>query len=197
MYRMGNPYATRRGDADMTDYIRTFSKIKFYPIEPVAQDIRIEDIAHALSLMTRANGHFDYFYSVGQHSINCCKEAKARGYSGAVQLGCLLHDGSEAYISDITRPVKAHLPQYRAFEEILQTMIYERFGLALTCRDHEEIRSVDDALLYHEFIILKEEKVFEEAPGIVLDHDFSLRDFGSVEKEFLDLFNQKTIATTC
>lgn len=60
----------------MSNYILTYSKIKFYPLEPVIYNINIKDIAHALSLMTRANGHFEYFYSVGQHSINCYREAK-------------------------------------------------------------------------------------------------------------------------
>lgn len=78
----------------MSDYILTYSKTKFYPLEPVMEDIKIEDIAHALSLMTRANGHFKNFYSVAQHSINCYKEAKVLGLSKRVQLGCLLHDAS-------------------------------------------------------------------------------------------------------
>lgn len=90
----------------MADYILTYSKIKFYPLEPVKTDINIVDIAHSLSLMTRANGHFKQFYSVAQHSINCYKEAKSRGCSERVQLGCLLHDASESYLSDLTRPVK-------------------------------------------------------------------------------------------
>ena len=78
----------------MSDYILTYSKIKFYPLEPIKSDIDIVDIAHALSLITRANGHFKHFYSVAQHSINCYKEAKQRGYSQRVQLGCLMHDAS-------------------------------------------------------------------------------------------------------
>jgi uncharacterized protein len=90
----------------MADYILTYSKTKFYPLEPIKEDVNIIDIAHALSLITRANGHFEHFYSVAQHSINCCREAESRGYSQRVQLGCLLHDASESYISDITRPVK-------------------------------------------------------------------------------------------
>ena len=51
----------------MSDYILTYSKIKFYPLEPIKEDIKIEDIAHSLSLMTRANGHSRQFYSVAQH----------------------------------------------------------------------------------------------------------------------------------
>ncbi len=113
----------------MSDYILTYSKIKFYPLEPTKSDINIVDIAHALSLMTRANGHFKHFYSVAQHSINCYKEAKLRRYSQRVQLGCLLHDASESYISDLTRPVKKNLPAYFDIEDKLQRTIYERFGI--------------------------------------------------------------------
>ena len=69
----------------------------FDPLHPNTDLIDIEDIAHALSMLCRANGHFKSFYSVGQHCINCAKEAKARGYSSFVQLACLLHDASEAY----------------------------------------------------------------------------------------------------
>ncbi len=60
----------------MGDYILTYSKTKFFPLEPNLEDINILDIAHALSLMTRANGHFKHFYSVAQHSINCFNEAE-------------------------------------------------------------------------------------------------------------------------
>ena len=82
-------------------YILTYKKIEFYPLNPKIEDIDIEDIAHALSLLCRANGHFKHFYSVGLHSINCASEAISRGYSQNVVLGCLLHDGSEAYLADI------------------------------------------------------------------------------------------------
>lgn len=96
----------------MEDYITTYSKIHMSPSAPKAENIRVEDIAHALSLMVRANGHFPEFYSVGQHCIHCCEEAHARGYTDRVQLACLLHDASEAYLADITRPVKQHLSEY-------------------------------------------------------------------------------------
>ena len=92
--------------------IKTYTGIMFDPLEPNAALIRIEDIAHALAMLCRANGHFKSFYSVGQHCINCAEEAAARGYSARVQLGCLLHDGSEAYLSDVTRPVKKALSKY-------------------------------------------------------------------------------------
>lgn len=91
---------------------------------------KIVDIAHSLSLMTKANGYCSHFYSVAQHSIHCYMEAKSRGYSKQVQLGCLLHDASESYISDLTRPVKRNMPEYFAIEKKLQSIIYDRFWLA-------------------------------------------------------------------
>lgn len=91
-------------------YITTVTGKHFYPLNPDPRDIDIEDIAHALSLICRANGHFCRFYSVAQHCIACAGEAAARGHSLEVILGCLLHDASEAYLCDVTRPVKKHIP---------------------------------------------------------------------------------------
>ena len=120
-------------------YILTYKKIEFYPLEPRVEDIDIEDVAHALSLLCRANGHFKHFYSVGQHSINCAKEAIARGYSTRVAMGCLIHDASEAYLADITRPVKKHLHKYLEIEDKLQGEIFEKWIPSLT---HEETKLI-------------------------------------------------------
>lgn len=87
-------------------YITTYTGKHFDPIQPEPGLFDLTDISHALSLLCRGNGHMKHFYSVAQHSIACAEEAKARGYSARVQLGCLLHDASEAYLSDVTRPVK-------------------------------------------------------------------------------------------
>lgn len=177
----------------MSNYILTYTKTKFYPLEPVMQDIRIEDIAHSLSLMTRANGHFKQFYSVAQHSINCYKEAKAQDCSQKVQLACLLHDASESYISDLTRPVKSQLKEYLPIEERLQSLIFQKYGIAdLTEEEKQIISDVDDALLYYEFIELMDFSVFDAAPEKYMEHDFSQRDFTSVESEFIYIFNRLT-----
>ena len=178
----------------MSNYILTYSKIKFYPLEPVKDDINIVDIAHSLSLMTRANGHFNHFFSVAQHSINCYWEAKSLGYSERVQLGCLLHDASESYISDITRPVKRNLPEYCVIEEKLQTIIYERFGLDdLSEEEQRLIKEVDDTLLHFEFDALMDVDIFDTPPAKSMEHDFSQRDFMSVEKEFITIYKRLVI----
>ena len=111
--------------------IKTYTGIMFDPIRPFEEGMRIEDIAHSLSMLCRANGHFHTFHSVGQHCINCMNEARARGLSELVQLACLLHDGSEAYLSDVTRPVKEELPKYKEIEAPLQNMIPLNFSCPL------------------------------------------------------------------
>ena len=175
----------------MPDFIITYSKVRFYPLKPTKADIHIEDIAHALSLMTRANGHFSHFYSVAQHSINCCKEAQSLGYSERVQLGCLLHDASESYISDITRPVKRNLPEYSIIEEKLQRVIYEHFGLGdLSEEEQNQINAIDDILLYFEFKTFMDVHIFDIPLNWTMEHDFSQRDFVGVEEEFISIFNR-------
>ena len=88
--------------------ITTYTGLHFDPVEPDENLIKIKDIAHALSMICRANGHTKIFYSVAQHSIACAKEASQQGLSKELVLGCLLHDASEAYLSDVTRPINFH-----------------------------------------------------------------------------------------
>ncbi len=46
------------------EWIQTYTGKQFWPLDPRPEDIDIEDIAHALALTCRFNGHCDYFYSV-------------------------------------------------------------------------------------------------------------------------------------
>ena len=169
-------------------YILTYKKHQFYPLDPRIEDIDIEDIAHSLSLLCRANGHFKHFYSVGLHSINCAYEAMARGYSNNVILGCLLHDGSEAYLADITRPVKKHLHKYLEVEDVLQSKIFEKWIPSLTEEEKKLIFEIDDAILYYEFINLFGEKIFDYVPKLQSEPRFEYIEFSKVEQEFLELF---------
>lgn len=117
--------------------ITTSSGIRFWPLLPHADDVRINDVGHALSNLCRFGGHSRLFYSVAEHSVRVsqlCRPDDA--------LSGLLHDASEAYLADVPAPLK-ELPEfeaYRAAERNLQRMIAERFGLP-----PEEPRSVSEA----------------------------------------------------
>ena len=175
--------------------IMTRSKIMFDPLAPDPELIRIADIAHALSMLCRANGHFKSFYSVGQHCVNCAREAQARGYSRRVQLGCLLHDASEAYLSDVTRPVKQELPQYKLIEEPLQAAIWAKWiAPALTEEEERLVFLIDDDILEREFIALMEHQLSPELNPVFSEPEFAFTGFEACEQEFLKLFKELTEA---
>ncbi len=131
--------------------MNTISGVLLDPKNVKADDIRLYDIAHPLSFICRGVDQVKHFLSVGQHCINCAKEAEGRGYSDRVILACLLHDGAEAYVSDIIRPVKVLLENFDEIETRFQEAIYEHFGLGdLTEEERELVHLIDDAMLWNE-----------------------------------------------
>ena len=150
-----------------------------------ADDIRLYDIAHPLSFICRGVGQVKHFLSVGQHCINCAKEAEGRGYSDRVILACLLHDGAEAYVSDIIRPVKVLLENFDEIEDRFQEAIYEHFGLGdLTEEERELVHLIDDAMLWNEAKELFAHVDELEPPLLSTIPNFKVRDFQDVENEF-------------
>ena len=173
----------------MADYIYTVSKKKFYPLSPRIEDIDIADIAHALSMLARANGHFPTFHSVAQHSIECANEAIARGLSPKLCLACLLHDGAEAYMSDLTTPVKDKIKSYKQYEETLINLIYEKYVGNLTDEEKSMVYTIDKDLLYYEFYKHMQIELGSK-PQILTSPSFESRDFHLVKEEFMEIFSE-------
>ena len=111
----------------MSDYITTYTGNHIDPADPDPEAISIRDIAHALSLICRGNGHVRNFWSVGQHCLDCAHEAQARKLSPRMILACLLHDASECYMSDVPRPMKKHMQEYQRQEKGILKVIFEKF----------------------------------------------------------------------
>ena len=171
--------------------ITTFTGKQFDPVHPDRKLFDVRDIAHALSLTCRGNGHVKVFFSVGQHCVNCAKEAAARGYSRRVILGCLLHDASEAYMSDVPRPFKQALPEYVAAEERLLDMIYEKFlGSTLSDEECRKIRSIDDDMLYFDLRDLLNLPVESPEPDVHIKPKYGFVPFEQVEREYLELYEK-------
>lgn len=179
----------------MSDYIYTYTKKFFNPLKPKVEDISVIDIAHALSLLTRANGHIQHFYSVAQHCLNCFYEAKERLYSKKIQLGCLLHDGSEAYLSDIIRPVKNRLYEYKYYEKKIQDVIWLSLGDSemLSPYEMELISEIDDIMLYYEFECLHNTYGLKKPPFIKTVPNFEQIRMKDIEKLFVkEYYNLKS-----
>lgn len=110
-------------------FIGTFTGKKFFLLKPRLKDIDIRDIAHGLSLQCRWTGQCRHHYSIAQHCYYCSflgPENEA--------LDRLLHDGSEAYMGDMNRPLKhftAAGPAYRRQEAVIQHLICQKYGVSL------------------------------------------------------------------
>lgn len=114
--------------------VQTFSGRYVNVLEPDPETIDIVDIAVALSRLARFNGHTRRFYSVAQHSVFVSCLVPRR-----FALMALLHDGAEAYIGDMVRPVKAQVTQFRLIDHKLQLAIWDRFGAYV--RDDDSLRN--------------------------------------------------------
>ena len=177
-------------------YITTYTGKHFDPTEPDASLFDVRDIAHALSLTCRGNGHVKTFFSVGQHCINCALEAEQRGFSNRVILACLLHDASEAYMSDVPRPFKHALPSYVEAEEKLLAMIYEKFlGSSLSEDELRQVKTIDDDLLYYDLKVLLGEPPAGDEPSLKIELDYTVQPFQKIEKQYVELYERyiKTI----
>lgn len=131
-------------DVRKGDWMVTASGQKFYPLDPRPEDVHIEDIAHALAMNNRFNGHTVRPYSVGLHSLLC-----SQWVEGAHAMTALLHDATEAYLADVVRPAKRGMPEYMKIEKDLwEKAIAPRFGLPLLMP--EEVHTVDNRMLVTE-----------------------------------------------
>lgn len=106
------------------DFIQTYTGGHFWPLAPSREDLHIEDIAHALSMICRYNGHCMEFYSVAEHCV-----LLSHAVSKENALWALLHDASEAYISDVPRPIKPMLSEYKVIEKAIMEHVCVKFGL--------------------------------------------------------------------
>lgn len=124
--------------------MQTFTGRQFYPLDPREEEIDPVDIAHALSLICRYGGHTKRFYSVAEH---CLLMSYAVSEDDA--LWALLHDATEAYVGDMVRPLKHHMPEYRAVEDRLMAVIAERFRLNSYLMP-DDVVEVDNRILLDE-----------------------------------------------
>lgn len=171
--------------------IVTFSGRILYPLNPDPADLAIEDIAHALANSCRFTGHVRSFYSVAQHSIHVSEIVAPE-----LALTGLLHDASEAYLSDISRPVKRQPgfgEVYKAAEQRLMDAVALAFGIEWP--PPEAIHRADDILLRTEQRDLMPDLL--RVPGD--DYlDARIQPWGpaKAERRFLHRYHELTEGTT-
>ena len=183
-------------------WLGTCSGKKFWPLEPVAADVCIEDIAHGLAYKYRFAGQSVRGYTVAQHSI----QVAVRVPPADARWG-LLHDAAEAYLCDVPSPIKkrmyvvvdrtegtepyqATIP-FKIVERTLLLAIAERFGLPWPMP--QSVKIVDDQELARERRELFDERQ-PEWPGLTAtpsdDTIYICHPPDYIEAEFLRWFRK-------
>lgn len=129
-------YATKNDDLtdegvfeqndDRGPFISTLSGAKFFVKECNVQDVPMTDVANALALNCRFNGHIVRHYSVAEHSVLVSNLVSPEN-----ALYGLLHDYAEAFISDIPRPFKTTITGHNDFERAVMANVCDLYGLPL------------------------------------------------------------------
>lgn len=128
------------------DWMQTFRGRAFWPMDPRADEVHIDDIAHSLAMQCRYAGHTRWHYSVAQHSYYVSHLVPAEH-----ALWGLLHDAAEAYLVDLPRPVKRSPgigSHYVEAERRVMDAICDRFGLPR--EEPPEVKVADDRVLLAE-----------------------------------------------
>lgn len=105
-------------------HYQTISGLQFYFNDPC---FIVDDIAHSLGMLCRYNGHCKRFYSVGNHSIMVSEIMEYLGEGDPLE--GLLHDGTEAYLSDVPKPVKVILPEMGLIDGLLDRRLRQEMFL--------------------------------------------------------------------
>ena len=136
--------------------IRTYTGIYLDVLNPTEDMIDIRDIAHSLSMMIRFQGHIPKPYSVAQHSWNCSRIVT----SWEDKLAALLHDSAEFVWGDLNSPCKSLVPDYKAHENKLLSVIAKKFGFQYPLS--KAVKDADKKMLEEEWnkIMLQKDKHF-------------------------------------
>jgi hypothetical protein len=150
----------------MANSIAIYSGEIFDLENPHLSEFTIVDVAHALSHICRFTGHCNKFYSVAQHSVYvsrlCSPENRLYG---------LLHDAPEAFIGDVSSPLKRLLPDYRNIEENVTKAVNERFGLPL--EEPPEVKVADLRMLATERLALINSPLDEDKWAFLKNFEFA------------------------
>jgi uncharacterized protein len=122
-------------------------------LDPQPDTIVLEDIAVGLSNVGRFAGHTNKFYSVAEHAVRVSEVVATRW--------ALHHDSHEAYLGDITAPLKTVIRRADPYllADLANKLDYA-IGVALdiapiTRAEADAIHAADDEVLFREAAALK------------------------------------------
>lgn len=94
-------------------------------------------------------------------------------------------------MSDVPRPLKQNMKQYKEQENHLLDVLYTKFlGTPLSEEEEKLIKEIDNALLWYDLKYLLDEELEVRQPKLHVEPDYTVRAFSEVEKEYLEIFKR-------
>ena len=167
-------------------YMETYPNgVPVNPLDIKPEDLHIETIAHALSLICRFGGHVKEFYSVAEHCIRVSQIVLPE-----YKLAALLHDSSEAYLGDIIRPIKYSIRWFEDLDKKTQSTVMKRFGIDYNEVVEKAVKDADNRLGFTEGRdLMYKVETWGKFTGFLPDKIIPLSS-GKAERIFLRLFRQ-------
>lgn len=125
------PSETDRFDGDNCFIITNPSRTRFHLYGDDPNEIKIVDIAQAISKQVRFTGHLigDAWYSCAEHCLLTSAIVAELGGSRKDQLAALMHDTPEAYLADIAAPFKREIGKYYEKEALVWKRIAAKYDI--------------------------------------------------------------------
>lgn len=101
-------------------FMLTQDGVVFFDL-PGTSYLSSDDIARSLSNLCRFGGHTPKFYTVAEHSVYV--SCLLLGHGPLFALAGLVHDGTEAIVQDMVKPLKDLFPDYKAFEDRVAPLV--------------------------------------------------------------------------
>jgi len=136
-------------------WIQTQAGVKFDLLNPKPEHVFRHDIAYALSALCRYTGHCNRHYSVAEHCVRVSFVVSCEA-----ALWGLLHDAHEAYIGDLSAPLKAALRALwntgydKIADDIDEAIIWKLMTAPPTDEVRREVKEADLRMLQTERLTL-------------------------------------------
>ena len=152
-------------------------------LNPCVDDIFIEDIAASLSKLCRFTGYTSRLYSVAEHLLLGLEFVPAWD-----RLEWFAHDFTEAYLGDVSGPLKFLLKDYQVLEEIWTDAIRLRFGLKKVTPGI--VKQVDQRMLVTEMRDLRGRRPLwgDKVKPFPFEISAACPSSELIEREFLEMF---------
>lgn len=147
-------------------WTQTFSGQAWELLEPCAEDVSIDDLAHHLAFQCRFAGAVVYWYCTAEHSVRVMRRVEELFPDAPRELraAALLHDGHEANLGDWTRPVKQALTVLGAGDALKKLTAIQDVAIAKWAHidpalfHHPLVKQADDEMLATEKLHLMREE---------------------------------------